>query len=186
MPASKDNQAERRPATEVVGRPSFWRELLSSGGGRMLLAVSIVAIVALAAAVVLLIQTVRLTRTLAATKNDIARIEERTLNLLPGWVNTTQLDVQPLGMGFSVVDFSAKPVEAGIRVTGSIINGTSLDHHKAVFTVVFDDNREMTFTLEALLSGHSTAFDTVVGPAGNTSIPKKIRVLFTGSEVSYY
>jgi hypothetical protein len=147
---------------------------------------SAVILLALAVAVFSAVEVLDLRDRIRSMENTIAALSEKTVNLQPGWADSSFPDVQPLGLGFSLVDFKAEPVDAGVRVTGSIINGSSLDHSDAVFTVILAENRQAKFTIPSVRTGHSAPFEVVVGPATDRSVPKKIRILFTGSTVSYY
>jgi hypothetical protein len=147
---------------------------------------SVVILLILAATVVIGIEVICMHDRLASAEKRLAALTEDTKNLQPGWANSTFPDVQPLGLGFSLVDLAAEPVDAGVRVTGAIINGSSLDHHDAVFTITLGENRQAKVTIPELAAGHSAPFEAIIGPAVDKSIPEKIRVLFAGSTVSYY
>ncbi len=109
-----------------------------------------------------------------------------TAGLQPGWVDSSFVDVQPLGLGFSLVDLRTETVDAGVRVTGAIINGGSLNHYDAAFTVSLGENRQTKVVIPELAAGHSAPFEAIVGPAADKSVPEKVRILFAGSTVSYY
>lgn len=140
----------------------------------------------LAAMVVLAFQVCSLRDRVAAAEESLAVLAEDTDNLRPGWVRSSFVDVQPLGLGFSLVDLKTEPVDAGVRVTGAIINGGSLNHYDAAFTVSLGENRQAKVVIPELVSGHSAAFEAVIGPAAEKDVPEKIRILFAGSTVSYY
>jgi hypothetical protein len=147
---------------------------------------SLAILLILAATVVIGIEVICMHDRLASAEKKLAALTEDTKNLQPGWTDSTFPDVQPLGLGFSLVDLVAEPVDAGVRVTGAIINGSSLDHYDAVFTITLGENRKMKVTIPELPAGHSAPFEAIIGPAADRSVPKKIRILFTGSTVSYY
>lgn len=161
---------------------SFFRDR----GGWFGVAMSAVALLLVAATIVIAIELVCLNNRLDSARKELAVLAEDTENLKPGWVDSAFVDVQPLGLGFSLVDFKAEPVDAGVRVTGSIINGSSLDHYDAAFTIGLGKDREAKVVIPALAAGHSAPFEAVIGPAADKSIPRKVRILFSGSTVSYY
>ncbi len=147
---------------------------------------TVVILVLLAAIIAVGLEVICLRGRVASAEEKLAALGVTTQNLQPGWVDSSFPDVQPLGLGFSLVDLKTEPVDAGVRVTGAVINGSSLDHYDAVFTITFDENRQTKITIPELASGHSAAFDAIVGPATDKNVPEKIRVLFAGSTVSYY
>jgi hypothetical protein len=147
---------------------------------------SVVMLITLVVAVFSAVQVLSLRDRIRSMENSITALTEKTTSLQPGWVDSSFHDVQPLGLGFSLVDFTAEPVDTGVRVTGAIINGSSLDHSDAVFTVFLTEKRQAKLTIASLKAGHSAPFEVVIGPATDRSVPKKIRILFAGSTVSYY
>jgi hypothetical protein len=147
---------------------------------------AVVALSSLAVALIAVVEVTEMGHRLRSAENTIAALSERTDKLEAGWIDSSFPDVQPLGLGFSLVDFKVEPVDAGVRLTGSIINGSSLDHSDAVFTVILAANRQAKVTIPSLRAGHSAAFDVIVGPATERAVPKRIRVLYSGSTVSYY
>ncbi len=147
---------------------------------------SVVLLVTLAVALFSAVQVLSLRDRIRSMENSITALSEKTANLQPGWADSSFPDVQPLGLGFSLVDFKAEPVDAGVRVTGAIINGSSLDHTDALFTIILTEKRQAKLTIPSLKAGHSAPFEAVIGPATDRSVPKRIRILFAGSTVSYY
>ncbi len=145
-----------------------------------------VILILVAAVIVIGIKVGCLSGRLASAEERLAALDATTETLQPGWADRSFPDVQPLGLGFSLVDLATDPVDAGVRVTGSIINGSSLDHYDAVFTVRLGEGRETKVTIPTLTAGHSAPFEAIVGPATDKTVPAKIRVLFAGSTVSYY
>ncbi len=148
--------------------------------------ICVVILLLLAATVIIGIGVIRLSDRIASAEEKLAALTESTQNLQPGWVDSSFPDVQPLGLGFSLVDLKAEPVDAGVRVTGAVINGSSLDHYDALFTISLGENRQAKIAIPKLAAGHSAPFDAIVGPATDKSIPERIRILFAGSTVSYY
>ncbi|MBN2224757.1 MAG: hypothetical protein JW765_08810 [Deltaproteobacteria bacterium] len=148
--------------------------------------VTVVILLMLAATVIVAFEVMCLRDRVASAEEKLATLTEDTQNLRPGWVDSSFTDVQPLDLGFSLVDFKAESVDAGVRVSGAVINGSSLDHYDAVFTISLGENRRTKVTIPKLAAGHSAPFEAIVGPATDNSIPGKIRVLFSGSTVSYY
>jgi hypothetical protein len=140
----------------------------------------------LAATIVVAIQVSCLRDRVASAEAKLAALAEDTAGLRNGWVKSSFVDVQPIGLGFSLVDLKTEPVDAGVSVTGAIINGTSLDHHDAAFTVSLGQGRQTKVVIPELAAGHSAPFEAVVGPATEKDVPEKIRILFAGSTVSYY
>lgn len=103
----------------------------------------------------------------------------------PGWIDTSFIDVQPIGLGFLIVDFDTESVDGGVRVTGNIINSTTLNYYNARFDIIFDEHRSAEFVVGTLLMGRDAPFDVVVPPAGNDFVPDKVKIKFMGAEVSY-
>ena len=178
--AEEKTQKNRPPAYDrIVGffrDPSVWVPTV----------MSVVIVLLLAATIVIALQVSCLKDRVASTEKRLAALSETTTGLQPGWISSTFVDVQPIGLGFSVVDFKAEPVDAGVRVTGSVINGTSLNHYDAAFTISLDAKREANVVIPEIVSGHSAPFEAVIGPATERSVPEKVRILFAGSTVSYY
>jgi hypothetical protein len=173
--------------TRPVSRPSpSLSEGFEGTPGKILLVAAAVALLNLAAVIALVAQVHRLSAELAETRAEGKALAEEVARLKPGWADSSFADVQPIGLGFYLVDFKAAPVDGGVKVTGSIINGTSLDFHEAHFKVVFDDDRSAEFSITTLLTGHSASFEAIVPPATDTSVPERIGIVFAGAEVSYY
>jgi hypothetical protein len=145
-----------------------------------------VILILVAAVIVLGLEIGCLSGRLASAEERLAALDTATEGLQPGWADSSFPDVQPLGLGFSLVDLAAEPVDAGVRVTGSIINGSSLDHYDAVFTIWLGEGRQAEVKIPTLAAGHSAPFTAIIGPETDKGVPAKIRVLFAGSTVSYY
>ena len=146
----------------------------------------VVIVLLVAATIVIALQVSCLRGRVASAEEKLAALTESTASLQPGWVDSSFVDVQPLGLGFSLVDLKTETVDAGVRVTGAIINGGSLNHYDAAFTVSLGENRQTKVVIPELAAGHSAPFEAIVGPAADKSVPEKVRILFAGSTVSYY
>lgn len=171
----------------------FWGEIVSdlkTPFGLLVAVFFVLVLITLALAVFLAVEVSSLrTHTSGALAEAEGAIEEfsETLDLSrPGNINLSISDVQPLNPDFLVVDIGAQPKEGGVRVSGSVINSSALDHHQVHFKVVFDDGREADFVIGTLKSGHSSKFDVVVPPAEDKSIPERAKIKYMGSEISYY
>jgi hypothetical protein len=154
--------------------------------GKILLVVAVVALLSLAAAIGLVVRVLHLSAELKEIRAEDKALAEEVGRLRPGWVDSSFADVQPIGLGFYLVDFKAVPVDGGVKVNGSIINSTSLDFHEAHFKAIFDDDRSAEFSIPTLLTGHSAPFTVIVPPPTERSIPARIGIVFAGAEVSYY
>jgi hypothetical protein len=151
-----------------------------------LLSLSLLIILLLVAgSVVLATKLCSLTKAVHNTTEAVGILAEEQELSSPGWVDLTFPDVQPMGLGFLVVDLAAESTDGGILVTGSIINTTTLNHYNVLFTIIFDETRSADFTTGTLKSGGSSSFEVIVPPAGDTSIPARAKILFRGSEVTY-
>jgi len=71
----------------------------------------------------------------------------------PGW--------QPIAGGFYVVDLSLASADKGARISGKIVNPTSVVHETAQFSVRIDEHRA-TFSLPRVAPGIAQPFDVVV------------------------
>jgi len=182
----EETNPENRPASVTSRLADSLKEAAAGPLGRILVILAVVSLVNLAAAAVFIAENYSLRARIKANEAKLAALSDGVTNLQPGWVDSSFGDVQPLGLGLSLVDLKTEPAEAGVKVTGSIINGASLNHSDARFTIIFDELRQARFTVPLLPAGHSASFEAVVPPAGDRSVPKKIRVLFGGSQVSYY
>jgi hypothetical protein len=89
---------------------------------------------------------------------------------------------QPIAGGFYVIDLTSSPAGTGTRLTGKIINPTSVTHDGVQVSVRLDD-KKASFTLAHLPPGVAQPFEvTVPGP-----IPADRRAFFAveGSTISF-
>jgi hypothetical protein len=71
----------------------------------------------------------------------------------PGW--------QPIQGGFYVIDLSLASAGKGLRITGKVVNPTSVLHEAAQFSVRIDEHRA-TFTLPRVPPGIAQPFEVTV------------------------
>ena len=94
-------------------------------------------------------------------------------------------NVQPIGLGFLVVDLACVTKDGGVYVKGNVINTTAIDHYNAHFRLEFEEGRSAEFTVSSLRSGHSGGLEVIIPPPGDSTIPERGRILYLGSEVTY-
>ncbi len=89
---------------------------------------------------------------------------------------------QPIAGGFYVIDLAASPAGSNTRLTGKVINPTSVTHDSVQVSVRLDD-KKASFTLAHLPPGVAQPFDVTVPGA----IPPDRRAYFAveGSTISF-
>ena len=188
MPRKKEGGSEiPEKALRTPFRISpYFSRVFSDTIGKILLAVTIVAVVNLGVTIFLTVEVFCLRSQLKAADARTAALTEEMASLRLGWVDSSFTDVQPIGLGFSLVDLKTQPVDGGVKVSGSIINGTTLDYYETHFKVFFDENRSAEFSIPTLLAGYAAPFEVIVPPPTERFVPEKIKILFAGSQVSYF
>jgi hypothetical protein len=90
---------------------------------------------------------------------------------------------QPIQGGFYVIDLSLASAGKGTRITGKIVNPTSVLHETALFSVRIDEHRA-SFTLPRLPPGVAQTFEVTV-PDVAISEAKKAFVALDSSTISF-
>jgi hypothetical protein len=98
-------------------------------------------------------------------------------------VDLTATGWQPIAGGFYVIDLNAAPVDKNIRITGKVINPTSVTHDNAQISVRVGEKRA-TFPAAHLPPGVAQPFDVTVADA---AMPADHHVFFAldGSTISF-
>ncbi len=100
----------------------------------------------------------------------------------------TQVDlsdpaIQPLGGGFYVGQLSLSDQGGVLRVSGRLINASSIDQLRAEFRLTVA-GRELPFSVGRISAGSSTAF-TVELPSANSAALRSARLRWVRSTLSY-
>ena len=93
----------------------------------------------------------------------------------PGW--------QPIQGGFYVIDLSMAAAGKGARITGKVVNPTSVVHETAQFSVRIDEHRA-TFTLPRVPPGVAQPFEVTV-PDVAIAEAKKAFVALDSSTINF-
>lgn len=93
----------------------------------------------------------------------------------PGW--------QPIAGGFYVIDLAVGPAEKGTRVSGKIINPTSVVHESAQLSIRIGEHRAV-FALPKVPPAVAQAFEVNL-PEVSTSAAKKAFIALEGSTISF-
>ncbi len=91
--------------------------------------------------------------------------------------------IQPLGGGFYVGQLSLSDQGGVLRVSGRLINATSVDQLRAEFRLTVA-GRELPFSVGRISAGSSTAF-TVELPSANAAALRAARLRWVRSTLSY-
>ena len=90
---------------------------------------------------------------------------------------------QPIQGGFYVIDLSLAAAGKGLRITGKVVNPTSVVHETAVFSVRIDEHRA-TFTLPRVPPGIAQPFEVTV-PDVAVAEAKKAFVALDSSTINF-
>jgi hypothetical protein len=90
---------------------------------------------------------------------------------------------QPISGGFYVIDLSATPAGQGLRISGKVINPTSVTHESAQFSIHVGEHRA-TFALPHMPPGVAQSFDVTLPdvPAATTH---KVFFALEGSTINF-
>ena len=78
---------------------------------------------------------------------------------------------QPITGGFYVIDLSVAPTDKGMRISGKIVNPTSVVHETAQFSVRIDEHRA-TFALVRVAPGVAQPFEVTLAGVSPGSAKK--------------
>ena len=90
---------------------------------------------------------------------------------------------QPIQGGFYVIDLSLAAAGKGLRITGKVVNPTSVVHETAQFSVRIDEHRA-TFTLPRVPPGIAQPFEVTV-PDVAVAEAKKAFVALDSSTINF-
>ena len=78
---------------------------------------------------------------------------------------------QPITGGFYVIDLAVSPIDKGMRISGKIVNPTSVVHETAQFSVRVDEHRA-TFALVRVAPGVAQPFEVTLAGVSPGSAKK--------------
>ena len=98
-------------------------------------------------------------------------------------VDLTAAGWQPIAGGFYVIDLSVVPTDSGMRISGKVVNPTSVVHETAQFSVRVEEHRA-TFALTKVPPGIAQPFEvTVTGVSAGA--PKKAFIALDSSTINF-
>jgi len=89
---------------------------------------------------------------------------------------------QPIAGGFYVIDLSAAPAGKGLRISGRVINPTSVTHESAQFSVRAGEHR-VTFTLPHVPPAVAQTFDVTLPDVAAST--RKVFFALDGSTINF-
>lgn len=162
----------------------------SSPGRPFVTIVSIVVLLNLILTVFLVMEVTSLrVKTIEAFKNADGVMEALALKQIlsePGWIDPTSGEVQYIGFGLFVSDVRTAVSDGEIVMSGVIVNGTSVDHFDAQFTLFLEKGVQADFKIAAIRSGHSAPFAVKIKAGAGVEIsepPKLARLIYRGSVI---
>jgi len=90
---------------------------------------------------------------------------------------------QPIAGGFYVIDLSVAPTDSGMRISGKVVNPTSVVHETAVFSVRVDEHRA-TFALTKVPPGIAQPFEVTLAGVSPGSA-KKAFIALDSSTINF-
>lgn len=118
-------------------------------------------------------------RTRGARRPDVAaRPAERHR------IDLSYPEVQPIGDGFMVSQLNTESTADGVRVSGRIINTTSVRHRNARFRLGSGSSSE-SFSIGLISPGNSTSF-AVLMPGLTPSAANNTSIAYLGSTLNYF
>ncbi|GEM_PF-1774068 len=129
-------------------------------------------------------------KTVEALKNAENVMEALTLKQIlsePGWIDPTSRDVQYIGFGLFVTNTRTEVSNGKFLVSGVIVNGTSVDHYDARFTLFIEKGTNADFKVASIRSGSGAPFVVAikaVGDSENREAPKRARLIYRGSIIN--
>ncbi len=89
---------------------------------------------------------------------------------------------QPIAGGFYVIDLAVAPAGKGLRISGKVINPTSVAHDSAQFSVRVGEHR-VTFTLPHLPPAVAQTFDVTLPDVPAST--RKVFIALDGSTINF-
>ncbi|MBN1572744.1 MAG: hypothetical protein JW984_06040 [Deltaproteobacteria bacterium] len=129
-------------------------------------------------------------KTAEALKNADDVMEALALKQIlsePGWIDPTSKDVQYIGFGLFVNNIKTVASDGGLLVSGIIVNGTSVDHYDARFTLLVEKGMEANFKIDSIRSGSGAPFAVTIKrgeETENPAAPKMARLIYRGSIIN--
>jgi hypothetical protein len=90
---------------------------------------------------------------------------------------------QPIAGGFYVIDLAVAPTDSGMRISGKVVNPTSVVHETAVFSVRVDEHRA-TFALTKVPPGIAQPFEVTLAGVSPGSA-KKAFIALDSSTINF-